>query len=302
MSLVNASDLSHSIVKEETFGVTPTAAADRYELPLAADAEPLQASVTQIQSNTKRPNRSSNGSRRGAQMVEGSIETRFVRADFMDLLFQNALCGTYNTDVLKAAEEDQYFSVITKLADDMYKTYSGCCVSGFSLDAKGNEEVSINFDIMGAGQTLAATENALSVTSQSGLTEFVGTEVATITVAGQNLAVAELSFSTSLEKTKRYTLGSDTSLEYGVAGTRECNLMVKAYRESFAVDSAITGEAQECSFQIGGAGTGYEFKLPAAYGDIPKDTLSDGSAFVEINFSCGYDETEDTNLIITRLT
>ncbi len=301
MALVNASDLFHSIVKETTFGETPTTGATRYELPVAADQEPLAASATVIASNTKRPMRSSNGQRRGAEVVEGSVSTRFVKADFMDLLLENALCNSFTTNVLKAGDTDQSFSMITKFADDMYKINAGCAVTGFSITAKGNEEVAISFDIMGSKQTRSATDNALAVTNATGLVEFIGSEVGTITVAGQTLQVADLTFSTKLDKTRRFALGSNNSLAYGVNGVRETILTVKAYRESFAIDTAITGLEQACSFQIGGNGTGYSFEMPAAYGDIPKDTLSDGSAFAEINFSAAYDDTADTSLVITKL-
>ena len=301
MALVNASDLSHSIVKEATFGTTPTTGATRYELPLAADQEPLAASASVIASQTKRPNRSSNGQRRGMEMVEGSMSTRFVKHAFMDLLLENALCNTFATSVLKAGVTDQSFSLITKFASDMYKINTGCAVTGFNISAKGNDEVSISFDIMGSKQTRAATDNALTVTNATGLNEFIGSEVNTITVAGETLQVAELTFSTKLDKTRRPVLGSNNSLAYGVNGVRETILTVKAYRESFDVDTAITGLAQAASFSIGGVGTGYRFEMPAAYGDIPKDTLSDGSAFVEINFSAGYDATAGTDLVITKL-
>ena len=301
MALVSSSDLSHSIVKETTFGTTPTTGATRYELPAAADQEPLTASASVIASNTKRPMRSSNGSRRGMEMVEGSVGTRFVKAAFMDLLLENALCNSFATNVLKAGETDSSFSLITKFASDMYKINAGCAVTGFTISAKGNEEVGISFDIMGSKQTRSAVDNALTVTNATGLTEFIGSEVNTITVAGETLQIAELSFSTKLDKTRRPVLGSNNSLAYGVNGVRETILTVKAYRESFAVDTAITGLAQACSFRIGGTGTGYSFEMPAAYGDIPKDTLSDGSAFVEINFSAGYDATAGTSLVVTKL-
>lgn len=301
MPLVNASDLSHSIVKEATFGVTPTTTATRYELPAAADQEPLAASATIIASNTKRPNRSSNGSRRGMEMVEGSVATRFVRHAFMDLLLENALCNAFATNVLKAGELDTSFSLITKLASDMYKTNAGCAVSGFSISATNNDEVSISFDMMGALQNRSATDNPLAVSAVTGVTEFIGSEVNTITLAGQTLAIAELTFSTQLNKTRRGTLGSNASLAYGVEGTRETTLTVKAYRESFAVDTAITGLAQACSFRIGGVGTGYSFEMPAAFGDIPKDSIGDGSVYVDLTFTAGYDATAGTSLVITKL-
>jgi hypothetical protein len=253
------------------------------------------------------PNRASNGSRRGSLTVEGSVDVRFMRAPFMDVLLQSALSNTYATKVLKAGITDSSFSVLTSLQGgaagaQMVKQFGGCMVSGFSISAKANEEVSSSWDIMGLNATNLTTDNALAVTAlPAGTVEFLGTELANITVAGQTLSIAELTFETKLDRTRRFTLTNSPNLAYGVNGTRETTVTVKAYRDSFAIDSAVTGLAQAVTFDIGPTSTGYRFQLPAAYGNIPTDELSDGSAFVTITFTAGYDNTSGTDLIVTQL-
>lgn len=301
MALVSSSDITSSIIAETVFGVTPTATATRYELPLGADAALLTAAATTIASPTKRPNRASNGSRRGMVNPEGSLDIRFQNHAFMDVLLQSALSNTFATKVLKAGTVDSSFSVIHKLANDMYKTYAGNMVTGFSISTTGNDEVKSSWNLIGASVTDGATDNALAVTAITGATEFLASEVQSITVAGQTLSVAELTFETTLDRTRRPVLGSNTGLQFGVNGTRETTVTVRAYRESFAINSAITGLAQAVSFDIGTTGAGYRFQLPAAYGDMPVDSISDGSAFVTITFKAGYDATSGTDLVITKL-
>ena len=306
MALVNAADITHSLIPETTFGVTPTTTATRYLLPLSADQSPLVASATTIASPTKMPNRASNGSRRGMLSVDGSMDVRFMRAPFMDVLLQSALSSTYATNVLKAGTTDTSFSVITSLQGgaagaQMHKVFGGCMVSGFSLDIKADGEVTSSWDVMGATAIDLTTDNPLTVTGPGTVVEFLGQEVNTITVAGQTLSIAEMSFETKLDRTRRPILSSTSGLAYGVNGTRETTVTVKAYRESFAINTAITGLAQALSFDIGGTGTGYRFSLPAAYGDIPRDEVGDGSAFVSVTFTAGYDATANTDLVITRL-
>ncbi|WIA56017.1 phage tail tube protein [Sphingobium sp. WTD-1] len=301
MALVSSSDITSSIIAETVFGTTPTATATRYELPLGADAALLTASATTIASPTKRPNRASNGSRRGMVNPEGSLDIRFQRHAFMDILLQSALSGTFATNVLKAGTTDSSFSVIHKLASDMYKTYAGLMVNGFSISTTGNDEVTSTWNLMGASVTNGATDNALSVTAITGTTEFVASEVQSITVGGQTLSIAELTFETNLDRTRRPVLGSNTGLAFGVNGTRTTTITVRAYRESLAIDTAITGLAQAVSFDIGTTGGGYRIQAPAAYGDIPVDSISDGSAFVTITFTAGYDATAGTDLVITKL-
>lgn len=301
MALVSSSDITSSIIAETVFGVTPTATATRYELPLGADAALLTAAATTIASPTKRPNRASNGSRRGMVNPEGSLDIRFQRHAFMDILLQSALSGTFATNVLKAGTTDSSFSIIHKLASDMYKTYAGNMVNGFSISTTGNDEVSSSWNLMGASVTNDATDNALAVTAITGTTEFLASEVQSITVAGQTLSIAELTFETTLDRTRRPVLGSNTGLAFGVNGVRDTTITVRAYRESLSIDSAITGLAQPVSFDIGATGGGYRFQAPAAYGDIPVDSISDGSAFVTITFKAGYDATAGTDLVVTKL-
>lgn len=303
MALVSSSDIIHSIVAETTFGVTPTASATRYLLPTSADQALLKADAGAIASPTRMPNRASNGSRRGMMTVEGSLDVRFTRAPFMDVLLQSALSGTYATKTLKAGITDSSFTVLSALSPTMVKQFGGCMVSGFSLSAKANDEITTSWDIMGANATNLTTDNALVATAlPAAAIEFLGQDTSTINVAGATLNIAELTFDTKLDRTRRPILGSNTGLAFGVNGTRETRVTVKAYRESFAVEDAVTGLAQAVSFQIGsGNGKGYTFSLPAAYGNIPVDELSDGSAFVTITFTAGYDSTTGTDLIITQL-
>lgn len=305
MALVSTTDIQHSLIPETTFGVTPTTGATRHLLPLAPDAPLLTASATQIASPTRMPNRANNGSKRGMTTVEGSLEMRFQKAPVMDVLLQSALSNTFATNVLKAGTTDSSFSVLSYLqggaaGSQMIKAYRGCMVSGFTISTKGNEGVTANFQVMGADYSNLTTDNAL-VTTATSYNEFTAADLQTITIGGVAVSVAEVTLDWKVDRTRRPIISSNTGLAFGVNGTTEPTLTVKAYRDSFSVDSAITGLAQGVSFSIGGTGTGFSFSLPAAYGDIPTDELSDGSAFVNIVFKGGYDATQNTNLVITKL-
>jgi hypothetical protein len=252
------------------------------------------------------PNRSSNGSRRGTKTVEGSLDIRFMRAAFMDVLLQSGLSGTYATNVLKAGTTDSYFSIISSYqggaaGSQMHEAFAGVTVKGFSITTKALEGVTTTFDLMGMDFAELTTDNPLAVTGPGAVTEFKFDELAAITVAGQTLKVAELSFETSLDRTRRHILTSATGLQFGVNGTRTTTVTIKAFREDFVSNTAITGNAQAVSFDIGGVGTGYRFQLPAAYGDRPASEVSDGSLFQTITFKAGYDATAATDLVVTRL-
>jgi hypothetical protein len=305
MALVSAADIQHSLIPETTFGTTPTTGATRYLLPLAPDAPLLTAKATQIASPTRMPNRANNGSKRGMTTVEGSLDLRFQKAPVLDKLLESAVSGAFATNVLKAAMTDSSFSVLSFMQGgaagaQMIKAYNGCMVNGFTISSKGNDAVSAAFQVMGAGYSNLTTDNALTTTTTA-YSEFVAADLQAITLAGVPISVAEVSLDWKVDRTRRPVVSSNTGLAFGVNGTTEVTLTIKAYRDSFSVDTAITGAAQAVSFSIGGVGTGYSFSLPAAYGEIPSDEISDGSAFVNITFSGAYDATQGTNLVITKL-
>lgn len=175
MARVFASDLSHSLLAETVFGTLATTGT-RYVLPVSADQSPLVAESADIVSNTKRFARTGNGSTRGPVSVSGALEMRLTKTPVVDLLFENALSGTFASKVLKAGSVDKSFSLITKFAADQYKVNTGCMVKGFTIDAKAAEGVSISFDLMGVNQIAQATDIAVTALTDvvAGAFEFDG--------------------------------------------------------------------------------------------------------------------------------
>jgi hypothetical protein len=305
MALIQQTDIAYSLIPETDFGVTPTAGATRYELPVSAEQVPLTVTASEIASSTKRPNRASNGTRRGMMMVDGPLDIRFQRHAFMDVLLESALSNTFASNVLKAGQIDPSFSVLALFKDGVddeakLQQFAGCMVSGFSIASRANDAVTSTWDIIGAKAEFLNSNNPIEATQITGATEFVGAELTNIAVAGMTLDIVELNFDTKLDRTRRPKLGSNNSLAFGVNGTRETTVTVKAYRhDNWTPETTITGLPQALSFDLGTSG--YRVQLPAAYGSFPTTTLGDGSAFVEISFKAGFDSASGTDLIITRL-
>jgi hypothetical protein len=302
MARVFTPDIIHTLVPEATFATTPTTGATRYELPLAEDAAPLEATATDIKSNTKRPNRESNGSQRGMVDVSGALNMRLTSAPVVSALFEYALSGVFASKVLKGGSVDKSFTVISKFAADMVKFNRGCMVKGFTIDAKANDGTTVNFDVMGVAQDALTSDSALTVTVVPGsANEYKADDVRGILVAGTALSFSELSFQTALDRTQSPVLSSSVGLAFGVNGTRTTTVTLKAYRDSFAVDTLLTGAAQGFQFDVGTTGNGFRFSCPAMYFSIPKDEVSNGSAFVTITGTAGYDPTLGSGIQITQL-
>jgi len=308
MPFISPSDITFSLIPEATFATTPTTGATRYELPVKADQAPLAYSTNNIDSETKRPNRSSNGSRRGMGQAQGSFEFRLSNATYLTPLFQSALSGTFVSKVLKGGSTDTTFSVLCKLIDGaagsaLVQQVKGCMVNSMTISGEQNAEVNVSFELMGAARDMLTTDNALAVAAvPNTAVEFIGKEVTAFNVAGNtSLNVSAFELVVGHERALRGVFGSDAGVGFGTSGTRGTTLELTVYRESGLLETLTTGAAQAVSFQIGSTGNGWSISLPAAYIQVPQDSLDGESAFVTLNMTAGYDATSGTDIIITQL-
>ncbi len=309
MALISPSDVTFSVVPETTAGVTPTASATRYEFPAKADQSVAAFAANEIASNTKRPGRAGNGMRRGIITGTGTLDTRLQFCPVVHTLMESALSGKFTTSgtkTLKAGGTDSTVSILQYLQTAaaggiMVETAAGAMVNKMNLSAKAGDEVNVSFEYLATVQTQATADNALAVTPvPSTAYEFAGAEVSAITVAGNTaIQFTELTLEVSQERNARGKLGTNTPIGIGTSGTRTVKLTLKAYRESFAVDALLTGQAQSFSFTVGAAGNGYGFYIPAGYASIPTTEFDAESAFVTIEVTAAFDTTQATDFYIT---
>ena len=304
-NFISPSDITHSLVPETEFGVTPTADATRYEIPAKADQAPLEFTTNDIASDTKRPKRTRNASTPGLGSATGSYELRFSNAPVFQPLIESALSGKFATGKVKGSDTDSTFSILAILkagsaGEALVEATAGCAVNSFSLSGKANEAVSATFDIIGAKRENLTTDNILAVTPVPVTArEWVGKNVS-IEIDGVTLAFNEFSFQCQHAKNARGVFGSDTAAGYGVQGAREVSMTVKAYRESFDVDALANTDAT-VTLTCGTTGNGYKITIPAARLMTPKSELSGESVFVSIDLVGAYDATEDTDVIVEVL-
>jgi hypothetical protein len=309
MALINPSDVTFSLVPEATAGVLPTASASRYEIPAKADQSIIAFTANEIASNTKRPGRAGNGMQRGMVTGSGSLEMRLQSAPLYFALMESALSGkftTTGTKTLKAGSTDSTFSVLSVLQltpSVMVEAASGAMVNKMTLSAKFGDEVNVSFDVLATTQAQLTADSTLTLTTIPGSAyEFAGKDVSAVTVAGNStIQFTELNLEVTQDRVARGKLGTNTPIGIGTNGTRTVKLTLKAYRESFAVDTLLTGQAQSFSFTIGAAGNGYGVYIPAGFASIPTTEFDSESAFVNIEITAAYDTTQATDLYITQL-
>ncbi len=311
MALINPSDVTFTLVPEVTAGVLPTTGASRFELPAKADQNVPSFTANEIASNTKRPGRAGNGMRRGMVTGTGTIDMRLQFAPVILALMESAVSGKFTTSgtkTLKAGTTDSTFSVLSLLqggasGSAMVDVASGSMVNKMNISAKAGDEVNVSFEMLSTQNSQLTTDSTLAVTAvPSTAYEFAGAEVSAVSVAGNTaIQFTELALEVTQERTARGKLGTNTPIGIGTNGTRTVKLTLKAYRESFAIDALLTGQAQAFSFTIGAAGNGYGVSIPAGYASIPTTEFDGESAFVNIEITAAYDNTQATDLVITQL-
>lgn len=302
MPFISSSDVKVTLIPEDTFGVLATTG-PRYDIPRkAGDSLPVKDGGN-VESDTIKPGRNANGSRRGNQSVSGSLEFNAICAPFMDFLMEGAVSGKYDGNVLKAGQTDSSFSHISQLTNNEFKVSTGCVPTNFTLTATAAEAVTLSFDFSGAKQVdesaITGTHTATPVDDAA--YEFLGHEVLNVTVGGSTaLKFTELELSVEQSRTPRNVLSSDAPVGFAASGARAVTYNLTFYRET-GVDYAalFTGDKQEFSFDLGIAGYGRRFTV---YGQasIPEDVTED-DMLISVVVTGAYDSTEGTALVIEKL-
>ena len=302
MAFISSTDVKVTLIPETQFGALPTTG-NRYELPRKAGDSLLVKDGGEVVSDTIKPGRNANGSRRGNQSVSGSIELNAITAGVTDMLMESAVSGKYVANVLKAGTTDSSFTYIAELATDLFKVNTGCMATNFVLSAEAAGAVTYSFDIMGAKQDEAAAIAGTFTTTNVPDTayEYIGSEVLNVTVAGAtNLNFTSLSLNVEQARNARNTLSADYAKGLAASGVRNATLELTLYRET-GVDynALLNGTKQTVSFDVGTAGYGRKFTI---YGQAstPSDVTED-DMMITVTITGAYNSTEGTALKIEKL-
>lgn len=304
MAIFTPFDAGMTLAVETVPGTVPTTGA-RYVLPIAQDQQPLAFTSDDIVSKTKRPNGAAAGSARGPVSGEGSLDMRLQMAPVYLALFESVLRGkftTTGTKTLKPAGTDSTFSVLNVLAPGaansaMVEASSNCQATKFTLSAKAGDAAEISFDVMSLSQAQLTTDpTGMTLTDlPAAAAEYTGADFGTVTVAGNAaLAFTDLTLEVGQPRALRLKLGSNTPIGMGTSDLREVKLSFKAYRESFALDTLLTGQKQAFSFVVGGY-TFYVFGMAK----IVTTTFDSESIFAEVEITGAYDTTAAADFYMT---
>lgn len=305
MAITNISDTTFSLIAEAVAGQTPATPAFsvlNYKSGTTAngtsetdESEVVHASRAMVDAFQK-----NFGS-------EATLELDLVRSDSMDLLFENALCGSFSANELKAGNVDSTLTIEKKLVSgntDQYFRYAGSKCSEISIELERDERAMLSASFNG----FKKVEKSLSVlTGATYTTETYnrparGSEIS-VTIAGQSVSFATCSITIGHDLETVYKLGTEGGFGQST-GKRSGQIEFSVYREgSLAIDTLADGSTPvEITVTIGSGDEGYEITFPAAVSTTPATDTEEGStSMIDLTFMSTLDATAETDVIITKL-
>ena len=301
MAFAQGSRSSLSFIVESTFGTTP--AGNFTNLPFSTHS--LNLTKDRVAGNDIQADRMSRVDRHGNRQVAGDIAVDLRDADY-DAFLESAMLNTWATNVLKVGVTPKFFSVEDYAADiDQARVFTGCSVSTMAISLAPNQMVTTTFGMVGKDMSMSDTEKTQDAASGAAPFDAYSGDLAIGNVGGATSVaiVTSLDFTLNNSFAPTFVIGDDSapSLEYGRA---EVEGTLTAYFEDASLINRFLNETEteiEVSVDDPTGGNSYTFQFPKVKinsADVGVDGPT--SRMISMSFVALYDDTEGTNLKITR--
>lgn len=304
MTFANGAQHSLHYIAETTYGTTPSTPAFS---PLPHTGTTLNVSKDAVESEKLRGDRQVEDFRHGNKTVGGEISCELEYQAFDDII-EAALCGTWNSDVLKAGTTRRSFTLQRKFADlatAEFHTYKGCEINSMAISVSPNAMVGCTFGVVGqdlsiatsaiTGSTFGSDVGETPFDSFTGSISEGGSSIATVTSIEFTLENGiEPLFSVGSQTTSRPAIGRSR-----VTGTLTTYFESKTLYEKFLneTSSSITLTLQDLD------GNEYEFDFSnVKYNSGQPDVSGEGAITIAMDFVALYDGTDQSQIKITRTT
>jgi len=293
-------------ISEVTYGTTPTNGT--WDL-LRFTGESLTASPVTVQSSEIRSDRLINDLKKVNETISGGVDLEFSTDTFDDLI-EAAMCGTWTTDVLKTGLVDRSFSIEKELGDiSRFALFKGMRVGQWSLSLAFGSIVTGTFTFAGSGATVGATSAVGTGSTNAATTTSVlnaSSDVSNVKIDGvaTNVCIQTITLDVNNNLREQNCIGSAAPSDQNkgsstITGTME----VYASPDSFDLYGvSLANSSIELEYTVTDGVNSYTFLIPNARlsGDTPMIGGLDTDVMHTINFTALADETEGTNLKITR--
>ena len=296
---------SVAFIRESAFGVTPATPAFQN---IRNTSFNLALSKNSSQSEELRQDRQIAHFKHGAESVAGDLGFELSATTFDDFL-ESALGGTWTSDVLKAGvlrrsyTLERYFSDIAP-ANKPWHRFTGCEINAFNLSVPTEGKVTGSFAFMGKGMSvnnaLIAGATYSAATATDVIDSFTGTVEEGETVNG---IVTEITLALQNGLAAKPVIGSKATLQHSIGRSNLTGQITVYFENSELLEKFINEENSSLEFTLtDDAGNSYTVLLPKIkYTGAPLNVGGEGSITLPMPFQALYDETEGTNIKITRV-
>lgn len=299
MAFAQGSRSSLSYAVETTFGtaVTPT-------LNLPFSTHSLNMTKDRVAGNDIQSDRMARVDRHGNRQVAGDIVADLRDATY-DAFLESAMLNTWSTNVLKVGTTPKFFTIEDYAADiDQTRRFTGTTVNTLGVSLAPNSMVTTTFGMVGKDMTLydAGESGAAELAAEDAAPVPFDAYSGTLEIAGSTSAiVTSMDFTLTNGFAPTFVIGSDSapSLEFGRA---EIEGTISLYYEGAGILDRFVDETEtSLEVQVGDGTNTMNFLFPRCKFNSA-DVGVDGptSRIISVSFVALRDETEDTNLKITR--
>ena len=302
MTIANGAQHSLHYVSESTYGTTPTTPSFK---PLPHNSTSLGMTKDGIESEKLRGDRQVEDFRHGNKSVAGDIVGELEYEAFDDIL-EAVLCGTWATNVLKSGTTRRSFTVergFNDLATPEYHRHTGCEFNTLGLSVSPNSMVQCTFGVVGkdltanttkvTGSTYAADSGNQPFDSFTGSINEGGSSIATVTAF-------ELNLENGLEPL--FTVGSQTTTRPSIGKSRATGTLTTYFESKSLYEKFLNETSSSIALTLTDLdGNSYLIELGnVKYNSGQPDVGGEGSVTIAMEFVALYDDTDGSNLVITR--
>jgi hypothetical protein len=300
MTIATGSRHNMAYVVESTFGTTPSTPVFT---PIRHTGTTIGLSKDSIESEELREDRQIANYRHGNKSVSGDINFELSYGSFDDIL-EAVLCGTWNTDVLKAGTTRRSYTIERHHQDiGKYLRSTGCNFNTMSLSVAPNSMVTGSFGVIGKGFSVASVAVTGATYNTESLTAPFDSFSGSITEGGSSIAVVtslELSIENGMEAL--YVIGSSDTLQPSIGKSMVNGSITAYFEDSTLIDKFINETSSSLSFTLtDAAGNDYLFELPnVKYNSGNPEVGGAGAVTVSLDFVALYDSGDASQIVITR--
>lgn len=297
-----ASGSRHSMgyVEEVTFGVTPATPIFK---AVRHNSTTLNLERATFGSEELRSDRMIADFRAGTRSVGGNVVGELSYGSWDDWLAY-ALCGEWDSDVLKAGVERKSMTVERSFDDlGQFLRYRGVQIDTLQLQMSTGGLVMLTFGLWAQGMdppddeiitgaTYEAAGTSIAMDALTGVIEEGGSPIAVVT---------EVSLNLSNGLSPRFVIGSAESLEPSIGRSNLTGTLSAYFEDASLYAKFLSDEASSLLVEASDGTNTYEFLIPRIKytgGDVP--VSGEGPISISMPFQAIYDPTAETSFQITR--